>query len=77
MKLSEKQKQVINLMRDGRVIHWMDGLNPSCFLSDNCRVPISTATCLRLEELGFIESKPNKGQGKKYYLTNRGKYIQL
>ncbi len=79
-KLTPKQKAVIQAMREGYVIHWMGGLKPSCFLSGQFGMKLSTATTLRLEELNLIERASGKGWHElndKYLLTNLGKSVEI
>lgn len=77
MKLSEKQKEVIREMRKGYVIYWLGGLNPHCFLSSSFTFKVSTATCLRLDELKLIERTDKAALNDKYILTELGKTIEL
>jgi hypothetical protein len=78
VKLSAKQKETLNLMQNGGVLHWIGGISPYCFMSDNrFTFKISTATCLKLESLGLIEKEQKDGGNTKLKLTESGKKIKL
>lgn len=77
MKLSEKQKEVIRELRTGRVLHWLGGISPHCFISRTLTVKVSTATCLRLADLKLIKRLDERSLNDKYILTELGKTIEL
>jgi hypothetical protein len=77
MKLSEKQKEVIGEMVNGKLLYWSDGLNASCGFSGGSKVKISTATFFKLKDLKIIEKTSERFSMSYYSLTELGKTIQL
>lgn len=59
MKLSKAQQSVIDYLKSGGIIHYIDGLNAKCFRSDNYR-NISWATIYKLETLGLVKRTNRK-----------------
>lgn len=53
IKLSPTQQKVIDTLKDGKIIHWVDGINAKCFYRDNHKT-ISWATIFKLEHMGLI-----------------------
>ena len=74
MKLSKKQIDVIRKMRDDSPIHWVQGLNPHCFLSGDLSYPLSTSTFFALEDKKLIFSDVHR---EKFELTELSKTIEL
>jgi hypothetical protein len=77
IKLSDKQKEVITLMRDGYILHWIGGINPYCFLSAQYSFKVSVPTCLKIIEYKLAEREHNDGGNTKISLTELGKTIKL
>ena len=77
IKLSDKQKEVIELMRKGHILHWIGGLNPSCFLSKSFSFKVSTATAFRILHYKLIIADDDKLTNRTYRLTELGKQIEL
>jgi hypothetical protein len=72
MKLSKKQLEVINLMKDTYII-WISGLNPSCFIHKYVLYKLSIATFFKLLDSKLICSNGhlnNKGERDQYILTD-------
>ena len=72
MKISDFQKRIIQRLRDGDVIYFLNGLNARFFLGSN-GVTINYNTVFRLEKLKLIELLPDG----KYLLTELGNEINL
>ncbi len=71
IKLSKAQKQLIQQMRDGNILHYMQGLNARCFFARSNRSE-SWATIHKLEMLNLIE------RGDRFVeLTELGRNVQL
>lgn len=77
IKLSEKQKEVLALLRQGNYIHWIGGLHPMAFMSSDNNYTISTATVLRLHDLGIVEMKEKKALSSEYTITALGKTCDI
>jgi hypothetical protein len=72
MKLSKKQIEVINLMKDTYIV-WVSGLNPFCFLHKYVSYKLSIATFFKLKDSKLICSNghlDNKGDEDQYILTD-------
>lgn len=52
-KLSKKQSEVIQLMRDGIILHYISGFNSKCFFARDMK-NINWNTIWKLEQLGLI-----------------------
>lgn len=74
MKLSPKQKEVTSILRTGTFIHWMDGIDARCFISQNLHYKLSTATTLRLEDLKLIIADKHR---EEFTLTELGQTITI
>lgn len=68
-KLSEKQKEVIALMRTGKEIYKSQGLEPSAGFNGGAKISISLATFRKLKELGLLRELEKKNAFTLTYFT--------
>jgi hypothetical protein len=72
LKLSAKQKEVIQRLRNGDAVHYLNGINARCFYSGGANPNISWATIGKLEDLNLTTRTE-----KRVILTELGKSIDL
>jgi hypothetical protein len=72
IKLSAKQREVIERLRNGDMVHYINGLNARCFYSGGANPNISWATIGKLEDL-----KLTTRTDKRVILTDLGKEIKF
>lgn len=56
-KFSSTQIWVMAKLKNGEVLHWIDGINARCFFPD---ANVGWPTIFKLEEIGLIERKDGK-----------------
>lgn len=74
MKLSKKQKEVIQILREGTFIHWIGGLNPRAIIHAKIYYRLPVTTVFKLEDLKLIEFNEYRDKAS---LTELGKTIDL
>lgn len=79
VKLSDKQKIVVGIMRTGKQLYFSRGIDASAGFSGGGGVPVSLATFCVLQQLGIIKivDEPMKSSLSYYGLTKLGKEIEL
>jgi hypothetical protein len=69
--LSKAQASVITKLQSGEILHYIDGIKPSCFFHQNIKL-ISWATIFKLEQLKLIVRKYRKVE-----LTDSGRDLKI
>ena len=79
LKLSPKQKEVMEILRNGKnhKFYWLGGLSPKCFISHNLDYKVSVSTALKLIQLGLVKPDDDKSLNKTLLLTELGQSIEL